>query len=80
MQEQCVFLKDNETGNAIFMLSLKTERTIQIRNNVHLYCLDYKEAFHNLRRLNCKIRFIWEWYYNNAKYIVGTNRLHANIK
>lgn len=40
-QEQCVFVKDTETRNMIFMLRMLSERSIQLQRDVYLCFIDY---------------------------------------
>ena len=48
-EEQCGFVKDNGTRNAIYMLRTLTERAIEIQRNLYLCFIDYTKAFDKLK-------------------------------
>ena len=48
-EEQCGFVKDKGTRNAIYMLRNLTERAIEIQKYLYLCFIDYTKAFDKLR-------------------------------
>ncbi|MGX9987587.1 reverse transcriptase domain-containing protein [Soonwooa purpurea] len=48
-QEQCGFVKDTGTRNAIFMLRILSERAIQVQKKLYLCFIDYAKAFDKVR-------------------------------
>ena len=48
-EEQCGFVKDKGTRNAIYMLRTLTERAIEIQRDLYLCFIDYTKAFDKLR-------------------------------
>ena len=48
-EEQCGFVKDKGTRNAIYMLRTLTERAIEIQRGLYLCFIDYTKAFDTLR-------------------------------
>ena len=48
-EEQCGFVEDKGTRNAIYMLRTLTERAIEIQKDLYLCFIDYTKAFDKLR-------------------------------
>ena len=48
-EEQCGFVKDKGTRNAIYMLRTLTERATEIQRDLYLCFIDYTKAFDKLR-------------------------------
>ena len=48
-EEQCGFVKDKGTINAIYMIRTLTERAIEIQKDLYLCFIDYTKAFDKLR-------------------------------
>ena len=48
-EEQCGFVKDKGTRNAIYMLRTLTERAMEIQRDLYLCFIDYTKAFDKLR-------------------------------
>ena len=51
-EEQYGFMTDKSTRNAIFILRMLIERTIEVRHDIYLCSLDYKKAFHKVKHEN----------------------------
>ena len=48
-QQQCGFIKDKGTRNAIYMIRTLTERATEIQKDLYLCFIDYTKAFDKLR-------------------------------
>ncbi len=48
-QEQCGFVKDSGTRNAIFILRMLTERAIEMQKDLYICYIDYTKAFDKVR-------------------------------
>jgi len=48
-EEQYGFMPDKRTRNAIFLLRILAERSIQMQKNVYICFLDYVKAFYKVQ-------------------------------
>ena len=48
VKEQCGFQPDKSTKNAIFFLTILSERAIEVQQDPHVCFIDYKKAFDHL--------------------------------
>lgn len=48
-QEPRSFVQDTGTKNAIFMIGMQSEQTVQIKNDLYLYFIDCTNTFDDVR-------------------------------
>jgi len=90
-KEQCGFMEDTGTRNAIFMIRMLAERAIEMQGDLYLCFIDYTKAFDRVQHekllqdlidldLDGKdLRFIWNLYWEQTACIRVENELSAYV-
>ena len=50
-KEQCGFIQDSGTRNAIFMMRMLSERAIEMQKHIYVCFIDYTKAFDKVRNV-----------------------------
>jgi len=91
-EEQCGFMKDKGTRNAIYILRTLTERSIEVQKDLYLCFIDYTKAFDTIKHENIMkylkelnidgkdLRIIKNMYWEQSANIRIKNELGEAIK
>ncbi len=50
--EQCGFIKEKGTRNAIFILRMLMERLIEVKKDLYVCFIDYEKAFYRVKHVD----------------------------
>ena len=90
-KEQCGFMEDTGTRNAIFMIRMLADRAIEMQGDLYLCFIDYTKAFDRVQHdkllqdlmdldLDGKdLRFIWNLYWEQTASIRVENKLSEYV-